>query len=40
MLGKPLAPLEKRLFSVGIESVELYWDPKQISYEITGLKYE
>jgi hypothetical protein len=40
MLGKPLGPLEKRLFSVGIESVELYWDPKQISYEITGLKYE
>jgi hypothetical protein len=37
--GKPLEPLQKRSFTIGIESVEFYWDPKQISYEITGLKY-
>jgi len=38
--GKPMSPLEKRPFTIGVESVEFYWDPKQISYEITGLKYE
>lgn len=38
--GKPMAPLEKRPFTIGVESVEYYWNPKQISYEITGLKYE
>jgi len=38
--GKPMEPLEKRPFSIGVEAVEYYWDPKQISYEITGLKYK
>jgi hypothetical protein len=38
--SKPMEPLEKRTFSVGIESVEYYWNPKQITYEITGLKYQ
>ncbi len=38
--GKPMKPLEKRPFTIGVESVEEYWDPKQISLEITGLKYE
>jgi hypothetical protein len=38
--GKPMAPLAKRPFTIGVESVEYYWNPKQISYEITGLKYE
>jgi hypothetical protein len=37
---KPLLPLEKRGFSISAESVEYYWNPKQISYEITGLKYQ
>jgi len=37
--GKPMEPLEKRPFEIGVESVEYYWNPKQISYEITGLKY-
>jgi hypothetical protein len=32
--------LEKRPFTIGIESPEAYWDPKQITYEITGLKYK
>ena len=38
--GKAMAPLEKRAFTIGVESVEYYWDPKKISYEITGLKYK
>jgi hypothetical protein len=37
--GKPMDPLERRAFSIGVESVEYYWNPKQITYEITGLKY-
>ncbi len=40
MIGKPMEPLEKRPFSIGVESVEYYWNPKQIAYEITGLKYQ
>lgn len=38
--GRAMKPLERRSFTIGIESVEYYWNPKQISYEITGLKYE
>jgi len=38
--GKPMEPLEKRPFAIGVESVEYYWNPKQISFEITGLKYQ
>ncbi len=38
--SKPMEPLEKRTFVIGIESVEQYWNPKQIEYEITGLRYE
>jgi hypothetical protein len=38
--SKPMEPLEKRPFSIGVEAVEYYWDPKQVSYEITGLKYK
>jgi hypothetical protein len=34
-----LAPLEKRAFNIGVDSVERDWNPKLISYEITGLKY-
>jgi len=37
---KPMEPLERRSFTIGIESVEYYWNPKQISYEITGLKFK
>jgi hypothetical protein len=36
---RAMEPLEKRPFSVGIESVEQYWDPKKVEIEITGLKY-
>jgi hypothetical protein len=39
-VSKPMEPLEKRPFTIGVESVEYYWDPKQVSYEITGLKYK
>ena len=38
--SKPMEPLEKRPFAIGIESVEYYWNPKQVAYEITGLKYD
>jgi hypothetical protein len=38
IINKPMDPLEKRYFTIGVESVEYYWDPKQIAYEITGLK--
>jgi hypothetical protein len=38
--NKPMEPLERRTFSIGIESVEYYWNPKQVTYEITGLKYQ
>ncbi len=38
--GQPMEPLEKRGFNIGVESVEQYWDPKQVTYEITGLKYQ
>jgi hypothetical protein len=34
-----MEPLERRTFSISIEGVEYYWDPKEISLEITGLKY-
>ncbi len=37
--GKPMEPLESRPFTIGVESVEYYWNPKQVTYEITGLKY-
>ena len=37
---KPMEPLEKRTFTIGIESVEYYWNPKQVAYEITGLKFQ
>jgi len=39
MPKRPMEPLEQRAFSVGIESVEQYWDPKKVEIEITGLKY-
>lgn len=38
--GRPMEPLEKRSFTIGVEAVEYYWNPKQITYEITGLKYQ
>jgi hypothetical protein len=39
-LYKPMEPLEKRSFSVGIESIEQLWNPKRVELEITGLKYQ
>ncbi len=40
LIGKPMEPLERRSFTIGVESVEHYWDPKQVTYEITGLRYK
>lgn len=38
--SRSMEPLEERRFAIGIDSVEYYWDPKQIEYEITGLRYK
>ena len=38
--GKPVEPLGKRRFEIGVESVELYWNPEEVSYDITGLRYQ
>lgn len=38
--SKPMQPLEKRTFSVGIDGVEQLWNPKRLEIEITGLKYQ
>jgi hypothetical protein len=38
--GKPMEPLERRPFEIGVESVEIYWNPDQVAYEITGLRYQ
>lgn len=37
---RPMEPLEKRTFSVGIEAVEQLWNPRKVEIEITGLKYQ
>jgi hypothetical protein len=37
---RPMEPLEKRPFTVGVESVEQYWDPKKVEINISGLKYQ
>lgn len=37
--GKSLKPLQRRTFTIGVDAVEYYWDPKKIAIEITGLKY-
>ena len=39
-LYKPMEPLEKRSFSVGIESIEQLWNPRRLEIEISGLKYQ
>ena len=38
--GKPVEPLGRRRFEIGVESVEIYWNPEEVSYEITGLRYQ
>ena len=37
---KPMDPLERRAFNISLEGMEYYWDPKEISLEIIGLKYK
>jgi hypothetical protein len=39
-LNRPMEPLEKRVFTVWIEPIEQFWNPKQVVFEITGLKYQ
>jgi hypothetical protein len=38
--NRAMEPLEKRAFSVGIESVETLWNPNRVQVEMTGLKYQ
>ncbi len=38
--NRPMEPLEKRTFSIGVESIEQLWNPKRLELEITGLKYQ
>jgi hypothetical protein len=36
----PMVPLEKRTFTVSIESIEQLWNPKRVEITISGLKYQ
>jgi len=38
--AKPMAPLERRSFTISIEGIEYYWNPNEVVLEITGLKYQ
>jgi hypothetical protein len=35
---RSLAPLEKRAFHFGVESVEQLWDPKRVEIKVSGFK--
>ena len=37
---KPMEPMERRTFTIGVENIETLWNPKELRVEITGLKYE
>ena len=37
---KPMDPLERRSFVISLEGMEYYWDPEEISLELTGLRYK
>lgn len=37
---RPMEPLEKRTFSVGLEGVEQLWNPRKVEIQITGLRYK
>lgn len=36
----PMEPLERRTFTVSIESVEQLWNPKRVEITISGFKYQ
>jgi hypothetical protein len=38
--NRPMEPLEKRTFTIAIESVEQLWNPNKVQVEMTGLKYQ
>jgi hypothetical protein len=38
--SKPMEPLEERPFTIGVESIGQFWDPRQIICEITGIRYK
>lgn len=39
-IKRPMDPLEKRAFTIWIEPIEQFWNPKRLEIELTGLKYE
>jgi hypothetical protein len=39
-INRPMDPLEKRGFTVWIEPIEHFWNPKRLEIELTGLKYQ
>ncbi len=39
-MNKPMEPMERRTFTVWIEPIEQFWNPKQVQIDITGLKYQ
>lgn len=39
-IQRPMEPLEKRPFTIWIEPIEQFWNPKRLEIEITGLKYQ
>jgi len=38
--NRPMEPLERRTFTISIESVEQLWNPNKVQVELTGLKYQ
>ncbi len=37
--NRPMEPLERRTFTIAIESVEQLWNPNRVQVDLTGLKY-
>jgi hypothetical protein len=38
--NRPMEPLEKRTFTIAIESVEQLWNPNKVEVSMSGLKYQ
>jgi len=38
--NRPMEPLERRTFTIAVESIEQLWNPNKVQVELTGLKYE
>jgi hypothetical protein len=38
--NRPMEPLERRTFTIAIESIEQLWNSDKVQVELTGLKYQ